>query len=423
MSNDEIEVREPTRSRDQVPERPAGLVAPRPPDLRGAHRVLHRPALRAARPRGCSSALLSLLFDDDDRVEELFPFVLVTLVGPAGARDRRRRSRRFGTYMWIGIVDHRARRGRRRVRWCSTCWSMASPDARRPDRRVSAPSCPWSSTSRAAARKPPRHLADLDARRAQARWPPSSGCPASAPSSSRPTTSPGSSTTPTQMTDLPAAAARRAGRGAAADADDAAAHPRGRPRHHPQDALEAVRRRAGRVGADALPGPGHDVRLHPGRLRHGLPVLRHRAGRAAAQHVDRRDRRAGRRRRPRAGSRRGARRAGPGLQRRVHGHGRADGQLQGGHRRRTPAHRPGARRARACPRAASRSPPSGWCRGCASSPTRASRSRSRSSLHAPDDELRNELVPINTRFSVAETVEAAWHYAGAPSAGSRSSTP
>jgi 23S rRNA (adenine2503-C2)-methyltransferase len=33
------------------------------------------------------------------------------------------------------------------------------------------------------------------------------------------------------------------------------------------------------------------------------------------------------------------------------------------------------------------------------------------SLHAPDDELRNELVPINTRFSVAETVEAAWRYA------------
>src|SRR5690606_20117360 len=33
------------------------------------------------------------------------------------------------------------------------------------------------------------------------------------------------------------------------------------------------------------------------------------------------------------------------------------------------------------------------------------------SLHAPDDELRNDLVPINTRFSVAETVEAAWDYA------------
>jgi 23S rRNA (adenine2503-C2)-methyltransferase len=33
------------------------------------------------------------------------------------------------------------------------------------------------------------------------------------------------------------------------------------------------------------------------------------------------------------------------------------------------------------------------------------------SLHAPDDELRNELVPINTRWSVGETVEAAWNYA------------
>ena len=32
------------------------------------------------------------------------------------------------------------------------------------------------------------------------------------------------------------------------------------------------------------------------------------------------------------------------------------------------------------------------------------------SLHAPDDELRNTLVPINTRFSVAETVDAAHEY-------------
>jgi 23S rRNA (adenine2503-C2)-methyltransferase len=33
------------------------------------------------------------------------------------------------------------------------------------------------------------------------------------------------------------------------------------------------------------------------------------------------------------------------------------------------------------------------------------------SLHAPDDELRNELVPINTRWNVHETVAAAWNYA------------
>ncbi len=33
------------------------------------------------------------------------------------------------------------------------------------------------------------------------------------------------------------------------------------------------------------------------------------------------------------------------------------------------------------------------------------------SLHAPDDELRDELVPINTRWSVREAVGAAWNYA------------
>src|SRR5580765_4715766 len=33
------------------------------------------------------------------------------------------------------------------------------------------------------------------------------------------------------------------------------------------------------------------------------------------------------------------------------------------------------------------------------------------SLHAPDDELRDELVPINTRWKVGEAVEAAWNYA------------
>jgi 23S rRNA (adenine2503-C2)-methyltransferase len=33
------------------------------------------------------------------------------------------------------------------------------------------------------------------------------------------------------------------------------------------------------------------------------------------------------------------------------------------------------------------------------------------SLHAPDDELRDELVPINTRWSVADVLAAAWRYA------------
>ena len=33
------------------------------------------------------------------------------------------------------------------------------------------------------------------------------------------------------------------------------------------------------------------------------------------------------------------------------------------------------------------------------------------SLHAPDDELRDELVPVNTRWKVREVLAAAWHYA------------
>ncbi|MFF2148417.1 23S rRNA (adenine(2503)-C(2))-methyltransferase RlmN [Kitasatospora sp. NPDC058190] len=33
------------------------------------------------------------------------------------------------------------------------------------------------------------------------------------------------------------------------------------------------------------------------------------------------------------------------------------------------------------------------------------------SLHAPDDELRDELVPVNTRWKVAEVLDAAWNYA------------
>jgi 23S rRNA (adenine2503-C2)-methyltransferase len=33
------------------------------------------------------------------------------------------------------------------------------------------------------------------------------------------------------------------------------------------------------------------------------------------------------------------------------------------------------------------------------------------SLHAPDDELRDTLVPVNTRWNVGEVLDAAWRYA------------
>ncbi|MGH8180485.1 MAG: hypothetical protein ACRETR_05855, partial [Steroidobacteraceae bacterium] len=32
------------------------------------------------------------------------------------------------------------------------------------------------------------------------------------------------------------------------------------------------------------------------------------------------------------------------------------------------------------------------------------------SLHAPDDALRNQLVPINRRHPIAELLQACWHY-------------
>ena len=46
--------------------------------------------------------VLSLIFDTD-RVEELFPFVLVTLVVPL-ALVANQRTRRFGTYFWVGML-------------------------------------------------------------------------------------------------------------------------------------------------------------------------------------------------------------------------------------------------------------------------------------------------------------------------------
>ena len=46
--------------------------------------------------------LLSLFFDSD-RAEDLFPFVLLTLVVPIGLVASKR-TRRFGTYFWIGMV-------------------------------------------------------------------------------------------------------------------------------------------------------------------------------------------------------------------------------------------------------------------------------------------------------------------------------
>ena len=211
----------------------------------------------------------------------------------------------------------------------------------------------------------------------------------------------------------PAGDDRSAGRGARARRRAApgpaarGAHRQHRCRDDPQDPVAPARRRARRERAHAVPGPRHRVHLQPGRLRDGLPVLRDRAGRADPQPVDRRDRRAGARRRPRDARR--ARRAA--VQRRVHGHGRAARELPGRSRRRCAGSSTAARPASACRGARSPCRRSGWSRRSASSPRAASASRSPCRCTRPDDELRDTLVPINTRWKVAEVLAAADAYA------------
>ena len=170
------------------------------------------------------------------------------------------------------------------------------------------------------------------------------------------------------------------------------------------------------------PGRATRVRLQPGRLRHGVPLLRHRAGRphpqpvrparsstgvAAARSLAREEVGGGPVRVVATwsswawGSRWPTTTAVIGAVRRLTDPSPAGlGCRPAGHRLHR---RPGAR-----DRPAGR-------RGHAGDPG--------ADAARPDDELRDELVPINTRFSVAETVEAAWDYAGATRRGCPSSTP
>ena len=357
------------RGRGRRRRAPAQLVAPRPPDVRRAVGLLHRAAVRRAGPGGVLRRA-----QPDLRQRPRRGPVPVRAASPSSSRSGwSPTSAPAGSAPTSGSGWSSPRSSwSASARWCCGTWSSTRTDDRRRRAQAAAAGLRGAQGTREAA-APPRR--PLDGRAARAR---EGGRPPGVP---RPPALgallPAAGRRP-RADDRPAGrAARRAGVDVPARADDAAAHPRGGQGHHPQDAVEAVRRRARRVGADALPRPGHHVRLQPGRLRHGLPVLRHRPGRAPAQHVHGRDRRAGGGRRPLARPRRGARRAGPGLQRRVHGHGRADGQLQGRHRRRTPAHRPRARRARHVRPRRHRLHGRAGAADAASSPTRASRSRSR----------------------------------------------
>ena len=90
-------------------------------------------------------------------------------------------------------------------------------------------------------------------------------------------------------------------------------------------ALRPVRRGGDRDGADALPRPEHRLRLDTGRVRDGLQLLRHGAGRVQAQPRRGRDRRTGR-----GGLAGGRRQRPPARQRRDDGDGRAARQPRPG---------------------------------------------------------------------------------------------
>ena len=87
-----------------------------------------------------------------------------------------------------------------------------------------------------------------------------------------------------------------------------------------------------------------------------------------------------------------------------------------------PARRPGAGRARAVASARRRLDGRPGARRSAGSTGEGLQVTLALSLHAPDDELRDTLVPVNTRWPVAEVLAAACDYAARPAGGSRSST-
>jgi 23S rRNA (adenine2503-C2)-methyltransferase len=101
---------------------------------------------------------------------------------------------------------------------------------------------------------------------------------------------------------------------------------------------------------------------------------------------------------------------GPRLQRRVHGHGRAVGQLPGTSSARSAGSRTRRPRARHQPAVGDRvdGGPGAAIDRLADEEMSV---RLAVSLHAPDDDLRDTLVPVNTRWKVGEVLDAAWRYA------------
>ena len=99
----------------------------------------------------------------------------------------------------------------------------------------------------------------------------------------------------------------------------------------------------------------------------------------------------------------------PRVERRVHGHGRAAGQRGRGVGARSSA----STATSACRRATSRSARSGSCPGIRALAARPLPVNLAVSLHAANDELRDELVPINRRYPIDDLIDACTDYLAA----------
>ena len=222
---------------------------------------------------------------------------------------------------------------------------------------------------------------------------------------------------PRQMTDLPAAVREQVAEATVSPVARRRPGDRVRRGGDPKDAVARGRRHDVRIGADALSAAQHRLHFVAGGLRDGVPVLRDRSGRSEAQSVDGRDSRAG----P-CGRGGAARPYGDGIARPARGARLSNIVFMG-------MGEPLANynRVLAAVRRIIAPPPNGFGISARSvtvstvglAPAIRKLADERLgvtlalSLHAPDDELRDTLVPVNNRWKVSEALDAARYYADA----------
>ena len=188
-------------------------------------------------------------------------------------------------------------------------------------------------------------------------------------------------------------------------------------RRHAQAAPRHARRSVDRERDHPRRREDHAVHLVAGRLRGRLPVLRDREARPQAQPRRRRDRRPGL---PRAAPARRGRARPQAHEPRLHGDGRAAPQLRQHGASRCASSR--TTRARSSRSAASRCRRRASCPSSRSSAPRTCGPNLAVSLNAPNDEIRDEIMPINRKWNIGKLLAALARIRSSSAAASRSST-